>query len=244
MPQWTVPSLVQKMACRLFHTKPLSKPMLWYYWLDPRNNLHSRKFILKCRLQNGEHFVSASVCKTLRPKPNSCHIAATISYALSWKKCVPLWLKFRWILIPSGLLDKKSTSVQVMVLPEQATNYYLNQCWPRCLMPLWMNTLRPRQNGGHFADDIFKCIVLNESVWISIKMPQKFVPKGPINNILALVQKMDCRRPGDKPLSEPIVVRLNTHLCVIRPQWVNMTEATYCHKKLYHFHTTCYKSIK
>ena len=89
--------------------------------------------------------------KTLRPELNSYHVAATISYALSWKKCVPLWFKFRWILIPSGLLDKKSTLVQVMVLPEQATNYYVNQCWPRCLTPcgvsrpLWMNTLRPRQ---------------------------------------------------------------------------------------------------
>ena len=26
----------------------------------------------------------------------------------------------------------------------------------------WVNTLRPRQYGGHFADDIFKCILLNE----------------------------------------------------------------------------------
>ena len=38
-----------------------------------------------------------------------------------------------------------------------------------------------------FADDIFKCIFLNENVWISIKISLKFVPKGPIDNILALV---------------------------------------------------------
>ena len=31
----------------------------------------------------------------------------------------------------------------------------------------------------------------------------KFVPKGPINDILALGQMMAWRRPGDKPLSEP-----------------------------------------
>ena len=48
----------------------------------------------------------------------------------------------------------------------------------------------------------------------------KFVPKGPINNILALVQKMAWRRPGDKPLSEPMMISLLTHICVIRPQWV------------------------
>ena len=54
-----------------------------------------------------------------------------------------------------------------------------------------------------FADDIFKCIFLNEKVWISIKISLKFVPKGPINNIPTLVQIMAWRRPGDKPLSEP-----------------------------------------
>ena len=49
------------------------------------------------------------------------------------------------------------------------------------------NTLRPRQNGRHFPDDIFKHILLNENVWISLKIPLKFVLKGPINNIPALV---------------------------------------------------------
>ena len=86
---------------------------------------------------------------------------------------------------------------------------------------LMLNTLRPRQNGRHFADDIFKCIFLNEDVWISIKISLKFVPKGPINNIPALVQIMAWRRPGDKPLSEAMMARLPTHICVTRPQWVN-----------------------
>ena len=60
-----------------------------------------------------------------------------------------------------------------------------------------INTLRPRQNGRHFADDIFKRIFLNENVEISIKISLKFVPKGRINNIPALVQVMAWRRPGD-----------------------------------------------
>ena len=83
------------------------------------------------------------------------------------------------------------------------------------------NTLRPRQNGRHLADYIFKCIFLNENVWIPIKITLKFVPKGPFNNIPALVQIMAWRRPGDKPLSEPMMVSLTTHICVTRPQWVN-----------------------
>ena len=83
-----------------------------------------------------------------------------------------------------------------------------------------INTLRPRHNGRHFPDDIFKWIFLNENMWISIKLSLKFVPRGSINNIPALVQIMAWRRPGDKPLSEPMMIILLTHICVTRPQWV------------------------
>ena len=79
----------------------------------------------------------------------------------------------------------------------------------------------PRQNGRHSTDDIFKCIFLYENVWIPIWISLRFVPKGPINNIPALVQIMAWRRPGDKPLSEAMMVSLLTHICVARPQWVN-----------------------
>ena len=90
--------------------------------------------------------------------------------------------------------------------------------WP--VLVNTVNSLRPRRNRRHFADDFFKCIFLNENEWISIKISLKFVPKGPINNISALVQIMAWRRPGDKPLSEPMLVSLPTHICVARPQWV------------------------
>ena len=83
------------------------------------------------------------------------------------------------------------------------------------------NTLRPRQNGRHFPDDMSKCTFLNENVSIVIKFSLKLVPKCSINNIPALVQIMAWRRPGDKPLSEPMMVILLTHKCVSRPQWVN-----------------------
>ena len=84
-----------------------------------------------------------------------------------------------------------------------------------------INKLRPRHNGRHFADVIFKCIFLNENVWIPIKISLKFVPKGPINYIPALVQIMAWRWPDDKPLSETMMVRLLMHICVTRPKWVN-----------------------
>ena len=83
------------------------------------------------------------------------------------------------------------------------------------------STLRPRQNGRQFPDIIFKWIFLNENAWILINISLKFVPRGPINNIPTLVQVMASRRPGDKPLSETMIVRLPTHICVTRTKWVN-----------------------
>ena len=68
--------------------------------------------------------------------------------------------------------------------------------------------------------DIFGCIFLNENVWISIKISLKFVPKDPINNIPALVKTMAWHRPRDKPLSEPMMASLLTHICVTWLQWV------------------------
>ena len=84
-----------------------------------------------------------------------------------------------------------------------------------------INTLRLRQNGRRFTDDTFKRLFLNEKVRISIKISSKLVPKGPINNNPALVQIMAWRWSGDRPLSEPMIVSLLTHICVTQPQWVN-----------------------
>ena len=84
-----------------------------------------------------------------------------------------------------------------------------------------INTLRPRQNGRHFADAIFKCIFLNENVWIPIEISLKFVPKGSINNNPSLFL-LD----GAKPLSEPMMVSSLTHICVTRHQWVKPAKYT------------------
>ena len=85
---------------------------------------------------------------------------------------------------------------------DQTTSRYLDQWWSTLLrhicvtQPLWVNTLRLRQNGCRFADNTFKCIFLNEDVRISIKISLKFVPKGPINNNPSLVQIMAWRGSG------------------------------------------------
>ena len=97
--------------------------------------------------------------------------------------------------------------------PLPGVRYYIIQTpcgkWSRHTL---FNTLKPRQNCRHFPDDIFKRILLNENIWNWLKISLKFVPKGPIYNIPALVQIMAWRRPGDSLL---------THKCVTRHQWVN-----------------------
>ena len=95
-----------------------------------------------------------------------------------------------------------------------------NECEALIHLLTSINTLRPKQNGRHFADDLFKCIFLNEDVWIPTKNSLTFVPEGPINNIPTLVQIMAWRHSGDKPLSESMLVSSPTHICVTRPQWV------------------------
>ena len=70
-----------------------------------------------------------------------------------------------------------------------------------------LNTLRPRQNGRQFTDDIIKYIFLNENVWVSIKISVEFIPKGPVN-------------VNNIPLSEPMGASSLMHICVARPRWV------------------------
>ena len=90
-----------------------------------------------------------------------------------------------------------------------------------------INTLGLRQNSHHFRVNIFKCIFLNENVRISIEISLKFVPKGPINNIVGLFQIMTALTRGKAIISEPMMGRVLTHICVTRPQWVNYAGLMY-----------------
>ena len=59
----------------------------------------------------------------------------------------------------------------------------------------------------HFTEDICRCIFVNEKSCILIKISMKFAPNGPIDNNPALVQILAWHRVGDKPLSEPMLIR-------------------------------------
>ena len=141
------------------------------------------------------------------------HKFMSISY-----KITVMWM-------PQNTFDGESTLVKVMDWCHQATNHYLSWCWPRDMLPYgfirphwvksicaWWYLLKLK----HFRFLRFswthQMLFLDENVRILIKISLKFVPKGPVNNIPALVQIMAWHQPGDKPLSAPMMVRFLTHI--------------------------------
>ena len=68
---------------------------------------------------------------------------------------------------------------------EMSRHWYIY--WRNAQTGVCFNTSGPRQNGRHFADDIFRWIFMNEKFCILIKISLKFVLKGAINNNPALV---------------------------------------------------------
>ena len=77
-----------------------------------------------------------------------------------------------------------------------------------------VNTMKPKQNGQHeqngqhFADNILKCILLNESVRIVLNISFKFVPKGLFHNNSALPEVMAWYRIDMKPLPETMLTQI------------------------------------
>ena len=69
------------------------------------------------------------------------------------------------------------------------------------------NSSLPGQNGHRLADDPFNCIFVIGNLCIFIPILLKFVPKGLVDNNLALVQIMVWGWKCDKPLSEPMLTR-------------------------------------
>ena len=85
------------------------------------------------------------------------------------------------------------------------TSFAIKTCEPTGLTFI---SSPPGQNGCDFADDIFRCIFVNEKFCLYlIEISLKFVPSGPIDNNPTVVWIMHWRRIGDKPLSEPMLIQ-------------------------------------
>ena len=195
-----------------------------------KNNAHNSWTVSEFRIAISKTSTKTILCQLKKNNVNSLILMfgwiKLYDNVMIWKRFLHYWPFvggiYRW---PFDSPHKWSVMriFDILCKPEPAVEQRINfpVIWDAMtFMWLRFDTLRPRQYGRHFANDIFKFIFLNENVWIPIKISLKFVPQGPINNITALVQIMAWRRPGDKPLSEPMMVRLPTHICVTRPQWV------------------------
>ena len=96
-----------------------------------------------------------------------------------------------------------------------------------CALPTHSNTSRPEQDERYFTDSIFKCIFLNEDVWILFKISLKFVLESSIDNKSSLVQVMAWCQAGAKPLPDPMMAQFN-NICVAKPQCVSLFLHEFC----------------
>ena len=159
------------MACCLLDTRPLSEPMLEYCKLDHRTKCseNSNQNITIFTQENGFENI---VCKT-----------AVIS---SRHQCVNDRKKWSIACLGSGRWWKKKKPTPSLtfhsgyILIKQSTKQ-------KRVSYIYLNTMRPRHHGRHFAYDTFKSILLNENVRISINFSLKFVPRGAISNIPVLM---------------------------------------------------------
>ena len=111
--------------------------------------------------------------------------------------------------VPEGSIDHKSALIHIINLVPlrwqvtSCTNYHPVHC---CIQvpnygPQWFNTLRPRQDGCHFADAIFRCIFFNENCCILIKLFRRIYASLGLNELkrhsleilFLLREKDDCK---------------------------------------------------
>ena len=231
-------------------TKPSPEPILTYCQLDPQekklqsnSNQNSNIFIeqnafenVVCSLSPNCHGLNVLTVPALHMSMLfSCH-QESLLWILMWE-----WYynTARSCLYPC----QWEPNIDWHGVMSTRVGEFLSPRWPRYWhgtesivdvgpISVSINSLRPRLNRRPFADDIFKCIFLNENEWILPRISLKFVLKVRFNNIPALFQIMAWCRPGDKPLSEPMTVSSLTHVCVTWPQWVkaiscNIASRTY-----------------
>ena len=128
---------------------------------------------------------------------------------LHWLICWTLTNKSKWCLV-TPYYQSFVRGIHQFWLDFPHPGHYIIMGKKHTIQLIFSQTLTsslPGQNGCHFADDILRCIFVNENFLILIWISLKFVPKGLIDNNLALVQIMAWRRKGAKPLPEPMLTR-------------------------------------
>ena len=72
-----------------------------------------------------------------------------------------------------------------------------------------VNTLRLLENGEHVVNNIFKCIFFNVDYDNSMEILLQFVPRGPINNMSALVKVIVRCQIGVEQFPEPMTTMIH-----------------------------------
>ena len=139
------------MACRLFCTKPLSKPVLVIINWTPRNKLQCNcnqnyDAIFNCV---AEGCLTAwrgikTVVTAMGPLSDSCnersphgqngrHFADDIFRCIFVNENFVSWLKFHWSFVLRVQLTITQQWLRWWLGTEYAISHYLNQCWPDSL---------------------------------------------------------------------------------------------------------------
>ena len=180
-------------------------PMLTYFsdfflWVETQKVLVQLCAGNRAQIQITEIFFMARA--DLSPSGTHVHCTHMANHLIDW--ALGLWLKYQNrndILydqdkLSTGDLSKGREAYMGPIRCKTASTVYSRSL---------LNSLRPRQNGRHFADHILKCIFLNENAWIPIKMSLKFVPRA-------------WCQTGNNSLFKPMMVSLLTHICITRHQ--------------------------
>ena len=173
------------------HNIALIKPLL-FRWVSARVERHNSvanalEFCLFCTNPNVVLW-----CKAKSHKQCYSGVKTWAYQVYSWDRPTPPWSKFIHAILR-------------LILEMAGHLWWTVETWCQFLFGN-VNSSPPGQNGRHFADDICKCIFMNEKFCILIQISLKFVPKGLIDNKTALVQVMAWRRTGNKPLPEAVLI--------------------------------------
>ena len=107
-------------------------------------------------------------------------------------------------------------SLYILICLWTETTYNLKPLFCTRNSNISINASPPEQNGRHFADDIFRCIFVNEIHCISIKISLGSVPKSPIDNHPALVWIMAWHQIGANHYLNQCWPSSPTHICGTR----------------------------
>ena len=116
----------------------------------------------------------ANAFNSLRLRQNGCYFAHNISNLLSWMKTFEFQINFHWNMFLGVWLTIFLHWWQAIIWNQWCPILVMHICvtWPQ-----WVNTLKPRQNGRHFPDDIFQCIFFNENVLFRLRFHWSLFPR-------------------------------------------------------------------